>query len=152
MIRKFEHVHFLEPESTDHIQWAQAIAAGLIAGLILLVLPGGSPWSSTTFFSPLVLGRSVAGISTLEVWMLHLLVSIVYGLLICWAVMGLRQARAILTGGLFGLILYVVNFGVVSTWWPQIRGNEGSVLFTHVVFGLVIAGAYRGLLRRKAAG
>jgi hypothetical protein len=38
---------------------------------------------------------------------------------------------------------------VVSALWPSLRGAEFSVVVTHVVFGLITAGAYRGLLKRK---
>jgi hypothetical protein len=50
-----------------------------------------------------------------------------------------------------GLVLYLLNFGVVSLCLPGLRGNEVSVIITHVVFGLVAAGVYRGLLRRKVS-
>jgi len=151
MIRGFDIPPSLESESPGRLQWGAAVAAGLLAGLIFLAIPRGSPWSSVTFFSPVVAGRTLSGQSLplLVVWALHLGVSILYGLIVCRVVAGLKQARAILTGGLLGLVLYVINFGIVSTWWPSIRGNEVSVVFTHIVFGLVVAGAYRGLLRRK---
>ena len=83
------------------------------------------------------------------IYLVHLLISIIYGILIARVVASLRQGRAILTGGLAGLVLYVINFGVVSAFWPEWRGAEVTVVFTHIVFGLIAAGAYRGLLRRK---
>jgi len=49
------------------------------------------------------------------------------------------------------LVLYFINLGVVTMWFPAMRGNEVSVFVTHVVFGLIAAGAYRGLLRRKVS-
>jgi hypothetical protein len=48
------------------------------------------------------------------------------------------------------LLLYFLNFGCVSAFWPSLRGNEPAVLFAHVFFSMVAAGAYRGLLRRTA--
>ena len=48
-----------------------------------------------------------------------------------------------------GLALYVANYGIVSMWLPAMKGNEVPVVVTHIVFGLVAAGAYRGLLRRQ---
>src|SRR4029077_18076629 len=85
----------------------------------------------------------------LLVCLLHLAVSIVYGLIISRAVATLRWRRAFFTGALTGLVLYVVNFGVVSALWPGLRGAEFSVVVTHIVFGLITAGAYRGLLKRR---
>src|ERR1041385_3605260 len=154
MITHFEPSYPLEPENPQRLQWRPAFLCGLIAGGILLLVPRGSPWSALTFFSPVIMGRALpAGLQLplLWVWLIHLAVSIVYGLIIARIIASLRQERAILTGGVIGLVLYVANFGIISTWWPQLRGNEVSVVFTHVVFGLLAAGGYRGLLRRKAA-
>jgi len=149
MIRHFETPRDLEPEQTNQMQWGAALGAGVVAGVILLLVPRGSPWSAITFFSPVVMGRALGPLSQLPlllVWIIHLAVSIVYGLIIARVVAALRQQRAILMGGALGLILYIINFGVVSTFWPDLRANELSVIFTHVVFGLISAGAYRGLL------
>ena len=150
MIRGFERNQPLDPAAPERMQWGPAVGAGVITGFVLLLVPRGSPWASLTFFSPVVVGRetSLLGLAPEGAWLLHLLVSLVYGLIISLAVARLRKQRAIFTGGLLGLALYLINFGVVSTFWPAIRGNEFSVIFTHLVFGLVAAGAYRGLLKR----
>jgi len=55
----------------------------------------------------------------------------------------------VLTGGAVGLLLYVLNLGAISMWFPAMRGSEVSGSVTHAVCGLIAAGAYRGLLRRK---
>jgi hypothetical protein len=150
MIQGFEAT---EPAPVDRkgVQWGPAIGAGFVAGVILMLVPRGSPWASLTFFTPVIIGRNASqiGLGLGAAYTIHLALSIVYGLLISRTVAHLRQARAVITGGILGLILYVANFGVVSTWWPGLRGYEISVVFTHVVFGLIAAGAYRGLLRRK---
>jgi hypothetical protein len=154
MIRGFKSGSSTEPEGHNRIQWNAALGAGLIAGLILLVVPRGSPWSSLTFFSPVIMGRTLPSnleLPLLAVWSIHLLVSLLYGFIISTAVAGLRFERAVVTGGLLGLVLYVLNLGLVSLALPVLRANEVSVAFTHVVFGLLAAGAYRGLLRRKPA-
>ena len=152
MIKGYEPPQLLEPEDPSQFHVAPAIGAGLIAGAILLVVPRGSPWSSTTFFSRVIMGRAVPGpveMPLLLVWTLHLAVSFVYGLIISRTVATLRCQRVFVTGALAGLVLYAVNFGVVSAFWPSSRGAEFSVVVTHVVFGLITAAAYRGLLKRK---
>jgi len=152
MIKGFQPPDVLQPETRKRVQWGPALGSGLIAGGLLLIVPRGSPWSALTFFSPVVMGRAISTIFEMPLvvtWIIHLAISIIYALLICKAIAGLRQQRAILTGGIAGLILYVVNFGVVSMWWPEMRGSEVSVVFTHVVFGSIVGGAYRGLLRRR---
>ena len=154
MIKGFELPQVLEPQARNRLQWDAAVEAGFIAGLVLLVLPQGSPWSALTFFSPAIPGRPLPvsmAMSLLGVWIIHLLLSVLYGLIISRVVANLRREKAILTGGLAGLVLYVLNLGLVSFVWPALRGNEVAVALAHVVFGLVAAGAYRGLLRRKLA-
>ena len=84
------------------------------------------------------------------VCLIHLAVAEVYGLIICRFLTNLTQGRAIVGGGVIGLVLYLVNLGIVSWVWPAWRGNELGVIVTHIVLGLVVGGAYRGLLRRKS--
>jgi len=100
------------------------------------------------------MGRPIPGpddSSFLGTSLLHLLIAAFYGLIISVMVVRIRAMGAVIVGGLVGLLLYVINFGAVSLWYPELRGNEGVVIFTHVVFGLVAGGAYRGLLRRRRA-
>jgi hypothetical protein len=154
MIRNFEPTTVFEPEGKRQFQLFAAVGAALIAGLVLLIVPRGSPWSSLTLFAPVVVGRVVPaqfGISLPSTMLLHLAVSVVYGLAISRSVANVTQLRALVTGGAIGLVLYVINFSIVSTWFPELRGNEFSVILTHAVFGMVAGGAYRGLLRRKPA-
>ncbi len=152
MIKGYESAHLLEPEQPTAFHLGPALGAGFIAGTVLLVVPHGSPWESLTFFSPVIMGRTIPGpmdMPLIVVWLLHLAVSILYGLLISRVVATLRWRRAFFTGALAGLVLYVVNFGVVSVFWPWLRGAEFAVVVTHIVFGLIAAGAYRGLLKRR---
>lgn len=153
MIRRFEANYPLEPEHGGW-QWGSALGAGLVAGIVLLIVPRGSPWASLTFFTPAVMGRNVPPAMMLPLpvlWAIHLAISIVYGLVISVLVSKLRGYKAILVGALIGLGLYVLNWLVVRAVWPGWKVDEIPVVFTHIVFGLVAAGAYRGLLRRRPA-
>jgi hypothetical protein len=152
MIKGYETPHLLEPEEPGRFQLRAAFGAGFVAGVVLLLIPRGNPWSALTFFSPAIMGRMIPGwvaIPALLAWALHLAISLVYGLIISRMVATLRHQRAFVIGALTGLLLYVVNFGVVSAFWPALRGAEFSVVIAHIVFGLITAGAYRGLLKRK---
>jgi len=80
---------------------------------------------------------------------IHLTLSILYGLVISLMVTRITQLWALVAGALTGLLLYFANFAVVSTWFPELRGDEPTVAFSHMVFGGIAAGAYRGLLRRR---
>ncbi len=129
-----------------------AVWAGLIAGVVLLIVPHASPWEGLTSFTPALMGRVVPQMWGLGIFLtavLHLALAIIYSVLISFVVSHIRQMAAVLAGGVTGLVLYFINLGVVSLCFPAMRGNEVSVFVTHVVFGLIAAGAYRGLLRRK---
>ena len=155
MIRGFQEIEFAKPADGARLQWGPALEAGLIAGAILLVVPRGSPWSQFTFFSPIVLGRNLAGVGNFPlplIWIVHLVLALVYGVIVSALVSKLTNWRAILVGGLVGLVLYFVNLGLVALCFPNLIRAEGLVAFTHVVFGLLAAGAYRGLLHRRFRG
>jgi len=152
MIKGFAPLPLTVPAEKYHFQWFPAIGAGLITGVILLILPHASPWEGLTLFTPAILGRVVpasVGMSDVGIIVLHLAISLIYGIIVSLAVTNVRQLRAVLLGGAVGLVLYVISFGFVSLCIPDLRGNEFSVIITHLVFGLVSAGAYRGLLRRQ---
>jgi hypothetical protein len=153
VIRGYETSHFAEPESPGSFQWFAALGAGLTAGAVFLIAPRGSPWSNLTFFSPTIMGRTLSdgGNPLILIWIGHLILSIIYGLIISALIARLSYGRAFLAGAVIGLVLYGLNFAVVSMLWPAAKGGELTVLFTHIVFGLIAAGAYRGLLRRRVA-
>ena len=152
MIKGFAEPQRTVPIENNHWQGMPAVAAGLIAGLVLLIVPHASPWAGLTSLTPAIMGRVVPatyGMGTFMIILLHLALSLVYGVVVSFAVINIREMGAVLTGGAVGLLLYVLNLGAISIWLPAMRGNEVSVIVTHAVCGLIVAGAYRGLLRRK---
>lgn len=143
-----------EPERGVHFQWLAALGAGLIAAIVLMVLPRASPWSSLTFFAPVIVGRVVpegSDITPAIAKILHLGLSMLYGIVVSLVAMHVTQLRALLAGALVGLGLYGLNYWIVSTQFQSLLGDEPTVAFTHIVFGLIAGGAYRGLLRRRPA-
>ena len=131
-----------------------AVMAGLIAGVVLLIVPHASPWEGLASFTPALMGRVVPaswGVGAFLTVILHLALAIIYGVLISFAVSHIRQMAAVVAGGVAGVVLYFLNLGIVTACFPAMRGNEVSVFVTHAVLGLIAAGAYRGLLRRKVA-
>jgi hypothetical protein len=130
-------------------QPSKALAAGFIAAAILIVVPRGSPWGGLAFSEPVVMGRHFPGIPLGLIWLTQLGLGVVYGFIICRIVATYRIRRALVTAALAGLVLYVVNLAVVSLIWKTASQYEVSVIVTHLVFALITAGAYRGLLRRR---
>ena len=152
MIRHFEPTELFETEAVGSFQWGPALCAGLISGIILMLLPRGSPWSGISPYIPVIMGRALPTWFNMPlplVWVTHLAVAEVYGLIISWFIQKLPGWRAVLIGLALGILLYVLNLGVVSVIWPALRGAESAVLFTHIVFGLMAGASYRGLLRRR---
>ena len=151
MIRDFKPNPHVEPEDYFPFQWLPALGAGLIAGIVLLVVPRGNPWSGLNFFSSTIVGRMVPlnwGMPWIGAATIHLAVSLVYGLIIGRAVAHVTQFRAVIAGAVVGGVLYLVNVAIVSLVAEDWIGNEFSVAFAHVVLGAIAGGAYRGLLRR----
>jgi hypothetical protein len=152
MIRGYHRPSSLEPAVPNEFQWRAAILAGLIAGLVLLIVPAGSPWSGMIFLAPVVLGRTIpaaAGVPAVLVWLIHLAVAILYGFVISAVAARFRKAKALLAGAVAGGILYLINLAIISALWPSLHGNEIGIAFSHVVFGAIAGGAYRGLLKRQ---
>src|SRR5207248_6421519 len=112
-----------------------ALGAGLIPGVILLIVPRGSPWEGLTSYTPAVMGRLVPNSlvsPSLGVIIIHLALAVIYGLIISLCVTRFTQMPAVLMGGGVGLVLYLLNFGVVSLCLPEWPGgHEVSVIVTH---------------------
>jgi hypothetical protein len=116
-----------------------------------MVVPRASPWSALNFFAPVIMGRVVPetwGMPVIIVKVLHLAIAIVFGIIISIVVSRITQFRAVFAGAGIGLLLYLGGLGIVSQWFPELRGDEITVAFAHAVFGGIAGGAYRGLLSR----
>lgn len=84
--------------------------------------------------------------------MIHLPLSMLYGLVLGWAVHRLGMGAALLGGAAFGLVaVYLVNFYVIAPmvfpWFTEAR-NWISLVSHVVVFGAVLAGVYVAMRRR----
>lgn len=134
------------------LNWAAAVKSGLLAGAILLVFPQGFPWSGMSFFSGVVMGRTVgtdgAG-PPVYLILLHLILAVVYAIPIAAIVKQIPSWRGILVGGAVGLGLYLLNLACVALLAPALIGGELRPAITHLVFGLFSAGAYKGMARRR---
>jgi hypothetical protein len=79
--------------------------------------------------------------------MVHLVLSVVYGIIIGWLLHRLDMGWALAAGAAIGLALYVINFYLIAPavfpWFIEARDMVGAV--AHVIFGAVAGGAYVGL-------
>ena len=130
-----------------------ALGAGLLIGLLVALFPRGSPWSGTTFFSPTVMGRTVTepGGSFLLSLGAHLALSIGYAIIIGLVVDKLHRVKAVIAGGIVGAVLFLINWAVFKFLVTDGAGRETIVLFTHIAFGLLTAGAYKGFSKPAVA-
>ena len=122
-------------------------------GLLIALFPRGSPWSDMTFFSPTVMGRTLPelGGSFLSSLGAHLALSVGYAIIIGLIVNKLHGVRAVITGGIVGALLFLLNWAVFKFLVTDEVTREAMVLFTHVAFGLMTAGAYKGLSKPPVA-
>jgi uncharacterized membrane protein YagU involved in acid resistance len=152
-------------QATD---WRAAIWAGVIAGILFMMvemlmvkfLMGQSPWGPPRMMAAMVLGKDVLpppatfdlGIM-MTAMMIHLPLSIVYGLILGWAAHRFSNMGTIAIGVLFGLAIYLINFylvaPVVFPWFTQ--AQNWVSLVSHLMFGFVLGGAYAGLRRPSLA-
>jgi Mg/Co/Ni transporter MgtE len=146
---------YAEEVRTDErrIDFKSALGAGLVVGLLIALFPRGSPWAGLTFFSPTVMGRSMGepGSSFMAALLPHLALSIGYAIIIGLTVERLRRFKAVLAGALVGCVLFLVNWAVFNFLVHDGVGRESVVFFTHLAFGLMCAGAYKGLSKPAVA-
>lgn len=146
--------------------WRAAISAGVIAGIVFMMLEmlmvvlfmDQSPWGPPRMMAAMVLGKEVlpppanfdADIM-MTAMMIHLPLSIVYGLILGWIVHRLGNMSALTVGALFGLAIYFINFYLIApTAFPWFTEAQNWIsLVSHLVYGFVLGGAYAGLRRYK---
>ena len=152
----------LNPEQQERYRrthrWSAAVKAGLLAGLIVLFVPSGNPW--TAFARPSsahIMGRSVTAdqsitlfsAEAIPVYVAHLAASVLYACLLLLVVYRLHTWKALLAGVIGGLVFYAINFVVFRLFAPGLTGGtaEVNVAIAHVLFGGIAAGVIRGFLR-----
>lgn len=152
------------------VDWAAAAVAGFGAGAILMVLDlvwslvvtGEGPWVAPRMIAAIVMGPGVLASREFDLGivvvalLLHYALGITGGLVVAAvsAPLGLdaRLDLAVLTGAVFGLVLYVINFHVLVgayPWFGEIRG--WVALAINLVFGIATTALYWKLERRGDA-
>lgn len=142
------------------VNWKAAIIAGLVAGLVFMVLEsvlvatigGQSPWGPPRMVAAMAMGKDVLpppatfdmGIIMVAM-MIHFPLSIVYAVVPGWAISHwrLNLMTSLIVGTIFGLSIYFVDFYLMTgifPWFAMARG--GISIFVHVVFGLLLGWTY----------
>lgn len=147
------------------VDWKAAAGAGLIAGAIFLVLEmmmvpmfmGGSPWGPPRMIGAMAMGQEVLpppatfNLAVVMVAMvIHFVLSVAFAAALALIIARLGSGMALIVGAAFGLVLYLVNFYVMTAVFPWFAEARNWVsIFAHIVFGLVAAAAYVKLARRR---
>ena len=143
--------------------WVVAAVSGLAAGAVLMVLDllwssivdNGGPWRTSHMIAPIFLGADVVqstgfnfSIGVVAIALaVHYALGIAFGLVLAAIMAPLHLdatvRRALATGAVFGLILYVVNFFGLARWFPWLADLRGwATVAAHMVFGMVAALLY----------
>lgn len=151
--------------------WKAALYAGIIAAVVSLIvetpivwfLADLSLWVSARMAAAMVLGREVLPPpATFDLWIvtvalsIHLVLSMLYGLILAliltWFMRRMTLVRAIVIGVVFGLALYLINLhGFAPLLFPWfIALQNGITVFSHIVFGAALGGAYVAITKRAA--
>lgn len=141
------------------MDWEAAIKAGLIAGLVALlivVIPAaadGYPWIIFHWIAGLVLGPDVLAesrdLSPLLIGLgllIHFVLSVIYALILAFIIHRWGFWVGVLGGALFGLALFVINyytFTLLFPWFLVMR--SWTVVIAHLIFGAVAGGAYEAM-------
>lgn len=149
------------------INWKAAVWAGIIAGLIFMMLEmlmvplfmDGSPWGPPRMIGAIILGKGVLpppatfdiGVLMVAV-MLHLALSIIYAIIIGFIVKNMSFMLALGVGAVIGLVIYFVNFYGMTVLFPWFANARNWVsAFAHVSFGIGAAWAYIKLKEHYSA-
>lgn len=153
---------------TRSIDWKAAIWAGIIAGIVFMMLEmvlvgtigGQSPWGPPRMIAAMAMGKEVLpppatfdiGIMMVAM-MIHFVLSIIFGVILGWVISrwGLSLTASIISGTIFGLLAYFINFygmTAIFPWFAMARG--GISIFAHAMYGLVLGWAYHAIADRSS--
>ena len=145
------------------INFSAAVKAGIIAGLIFLVLEmalvatvgGGSPWGPPRMIAAIGMGKDVLPPPAtfdltiiLVAMVIHFLTSVVLGIVFAMIadMARLSLTASAIVGLVFGLLFYVFGFYLMTAVFPWFAMARGGVsIFAHAVFGLILGYAYRAM-------
>ena len=159
------HVHMLSDiETGSRPHWKAAVYAGLIAALVFLLVEmflvtaaGNSPWAPVRMIGAIALGQDVLpppasfafGIF-IAAAVVHFVLAIIYSTILSLAIFRLDTWLAIIGGGVFGLLLYWVNFYGFTELFPWFVNARGSInIVAHLIFGIVAALSYKELAQSE---
>ncbi len=142
---------------------AAAIGAGTIAGLVMaiamigyLYAQGRSVWTNPNLIAAMWLGNDVADgrltEATLVGFATHMATSVLMGWVAVSFIQDLSPGRTVLASVSYALASYPLVFVLVLTWANPLmvqRAELVPMILAHVLFGVVLALAYRCLRKHE---
>ncbi len=143
-----------------------AVWAGIIAGVVFMMLEmvlvgtvgGESPWGPPRMIAAMAMGEGALPppatfdlVIMMVAMMIHLVLSIILGFVLGWAIshFGMTLTTSIVAGIVFGLLIYFVNFYLMTGVFPWFAMARNMIsIFAHAMFGLVLGWAYHALAKR----
>lgn len=147
------------------ISWKAAIWAGIMAGLVFMMLEivlvgtigGQSPWGPPRMIAAMAMGESVLpppatfDLAIMMVaMMIHFTMSVALGVILGWAISHWRMSlmTAVIAGVVFGLLVYFVDFYLMTAIFPWFAMARGGIsIFAHAMFGLVLGWTYHAIAK-----
>ena len=150
--------------------WSAAVVAGLAAGAVLMVLDlvwplmygNGDPWATSHKIAALLLGQQALQSSGFEFGVVaaalltHYTLGVFSGLVIGTAIASLGWETSLVmtqvTGYVFGVVVYIMNFYVLASLFPWFEDMRGEATFLgQLAFGVSAALIYRKLSLSRAS-
>lgn len=143
-----------------------AVGAGIISGIIATVVQAALWWlfqeplpeilyRDARLAAAILMGPEVLPPPASFDWMvmivatlIHFLISIGYGIILAYLAFRLHRLFPLFIGAVFGMAVYVINmygFTLIFPWFSIAR--DWITFFTHIAFGMCLAGVYRQLAR-----
>ena len=143
------------------MDWKAAIYAGLLSGLVLLLLAlfvvpaimGWNAWIIVRYISSIFLGQSILPppasfhLTALIIALVtHAVISIGSAILLAFIIHRWGLLVGIFGGAIFGLCLYGINFFTLTYFFPWFFLIKGwAMMLSHIIFGAVAGGVYEAL-------
>ncbi|CAN5815768.1 hypothetical protein BH23GEM7_BH23GEM7_36910 [soil metagenome] len=154
---------------TTGIDWSAAIMAGVIAGIVFMMIEmfmmpmfGFAPsmWAPPRMIGAIGLGEGALpppatfdATIVMVAMLIHFATSILFAIVVAFIIRNLAMGAAIAVGVVAALLLYVFVFYVMTAGpWPWFENGRNWVsIFAHVVFGALVAWWYKARAHLAAA-
>jgi hypothetical protein len=128
--------------------------------LLVQFLGEGNMWGPPRMIAAILMGRTVLpppatfdAVILIVAMTVHFVLSLIYAFIFGWIVSwwNLAMTGAIISGIVFGLGIYVVNFYGFTALFPWFaEARNWITIIAHAVFGLILGAVYEPLARPES--